>query len=87
MEYSAITNLSQCFNSCSIIWDNSSKSPHFDYTDSNGINHQVWFENRESIKVKIALVSKYDIAGAAMWKLGEEAPSSWTVSKDIFLKK
>lgn len=86
LEYSAIMNLAQHFNS-SVIWDSPSKSPHFDYTDADGINHQVWFENSESLKNKIALVNNYDIAGAAMWKLGEEDPSSWQVLKDVFLKK
>ena len=86
LEYKAITKLTQDFNSPAV-WDNSSKSPHFDYTDSNGIKHQVWFENSESLKYKINLVTKYDIAGAAMWKLGEEDPSSWQVLKGAFLKK
>jgi spore germination protein len=86
VEYKAITKLTQDFNSPAV-WDTSSKSPHFDYTDSNGIKHQVWFENSESLKYKIDLVTKYDIAGAAMWKLGEEDPSSWQVLKGTFLKK
>jgi spore germination protein len=86
LEYGALMDLAQRFNS-SVIWDNPSKSPHFDYTDSDGTNHQVWFENSESLKNKIALVNKYDIAGAAMWKLGEEDPSSWQVLKSVFLKK
>lgn len=86
LEYGALMDLAQRFNS-SVIWDNPSKSPHFDYTDSDGTSHQVWFENSESLKHKIALVNKYDIAGAAMWKLGEEDPSSWLVLKSVFLKK
>jgi len=47
----------------------------------------VWFENSESLKYKIDLVTKYDIAGAAMWKLGEEDPNAWKVFKNVFLKK
>jgi len=86
LEYSAIMNLVQRFNS-SVLWDEPSKSPHFDYTDADGISHQVWFENSESLKNKIALVNKYDIAGAAMWKLGEEDPSSWQALKSVFWKK
>lgn len=86
LEYNAIMNLAQRFNS-SVVWDNASKSPHFDYTDSDGISHQIWFENSESLKNKVALVNKYDIAGAAMWKLGEEDPSSWQILKGTFLKK
>ena len=86
LEHKAITKLMQDFNR-SAIWDTSSKSPHFDYTDSNGIKHQVWFENSESLKYKIDLVTKYDIAGAAMWKLGEEDPNTWNVLRNAFSKK
>lgn len=86
LEHKAVMKLTQDFNS-TIAWDNSSKSPHFDYTDSNGIKHQVWFENSESLKYKTDLVTKYDIAGAAIWKLGEEDPNSWKVFKNVFSKK
>jgi spore germination protein YaaH len=86
LDYKTITKLIQDFNSPAV-WDTSSKSPHFDYTDSSGVKHQVWFENSESLKYKIDLVTKYDIAGAAMWKLGEEDPNAWKVFKNVFLKK
>lgn len=86
LEYDAITKLTQRFNS-SVMIDETSKSPHFDYTGPDGIGHQVWYENSESIKYKLDLMNKYDIAGAAMWKLGEEDPSSWQTLKGFFLKK
>ena len=86
LEYGPIMNLVERFKS-SIVWDEPAKSPHFDYTGPDGISHQVWYENSESLKYKLDLVNKYDIAGAALWKLGEEDPSVWQVFKNYFSKK
>ena len=78
-------DLSQRYNS-QPLWDESSKSPHFSYNSADGIHHQIWYENKESLKYKLDLVTKYDIAGAALWKLGEEDPGSWAVLKKYFVK-
>lgn len=81
LEYPAVMNLVKKFGS-SVIWDDASKSPHFSYTGPDGIVHNVWFENSESLKYKLDLVNKYDIAGIAVWKLGEEDPGYWKIIKD-----
>lgn len=86
LEYGPIMNLVQKFNA-PIIWDEQSQSPHFSYTGPDGVKHQVWYENRESLKYKLNLVNKYDIAGAALWKLGEEDPGYWPVFKKMLLNK
>ncbi|MBC8016682.1 MAG: glycoside hydrolase family 18 [Sporomusaceae bacterium] len=86
LEYGSIMKLADGFNS-PILWDEPSKSPHFSYTDSDGMTHQVWYENSKSIRYKLDLVNKYDIAGAALWKLGEEDPGYWQVFKKYFSKK
>jgi spore germination protein YaaH len=85
LEFKAIMDLIQRYNK-DVQWDNSSKSPYFSYTAADGIAHTVWFENSESLKHKLALLTKYDIAGAAMWKLGEEDPAYWPVLRDKFRK-
>lgn len=84
LEYNALMALSQRYNS-QIVWDEQSKSPHFSYND--GTSHQVWYENKESLKYKLDLITKYDIAGAALWKLGEEDPNSWPILKKYFLNQ
>ena len=63
-------------------WDESAQTPHFRYTDEQGIAHQVWFENSESLKSKLDIVNRYDIAGIAIWKLGEEDPAYWQVMRE-----
>ncbi len=62
--------------------DKQSQTPYFYYTDKSGIEHQVWFENGESVKPKLDLVNRYDLAGIAMWKLGEEDPIYWKIFRE-----
>lgn len=81
MEYGPIMNLVDRFGA-TVQWDEASKAPHFSYTGPDGVLHQVWYENSYSIQSKLDLVKKYDIAGIALWKLGEEDPASWKVIKD-----
>ncbi len=83
MEFGAISNLVNKFGS-TVEWDDAAKAPHFSYTGSDGVTHQVWFENSQSIKYKVNLVNKYDIAGIALWKLSEEDPADWDVIKTAF---
>lgn len=78
LEHQAIANLAEKFNS-PVIWDDTAKSPHLSYTGTDGVSHQVWFENSKSIGYKLDLMNKYDIAGIALWKLSEEDPAIWPV--------
>lgn len=69
--------ISKCYdianaNNATINWDNESQSPYYHYTDINGINHTVWFENEYSIRFKLKLVDEYGLRGVAIWRLGLE---------------
>lgn len=57
-----------------IRWDAQAKSPFFHY----GSGHEVWFENRYSLKHKLELVPKYKLGGVALANLGEEDSEMWT---------
>lgn len=61
-----------------IAWDDGAKAPHYKYD-----NHEVWFENAESTKAKLDLVKKYNVAGIAIWRLGQEDPAMWNVIADM----
>jgi len=64
----------------SVKWHSQYKVPYFSYGNGN----QVWFENRYSTKYKLDLVKKYDLAGIALWRLGQEDPAVWeTISKAL----
>ncbi|NMB01203.1 MAG: SH3 domain-containing protein [Firmicutes bacterium] len=54
-------------------WDPDSMSPFFQY----GNGHEVWFENRYSLKYKLELISKYNLGGIALQDLGQEDPELW----------
>jgi spore germination protein len=83
LEYKPIMDLAARFGSA-VQWDEASKSPHFSYIGADGVRHEVWFENGRSVGYKLDLVNKYDIAGAALWKLGEEDPAFWQTVKAKF---
>jgi spore germination protein YaaH len=80
LDYQAIANLAEKFES-PILWDDKTESPHLSYKGADGVTHQVWFENGQSIGYKLDLMNKYDIAGIALWKLSEEDPAIWPVIK------
>ncbi|MDQ0162159.1 glycosyl hydrolase family 18 protein [Aeribacillus alveayuensis] len=67
-----------------IIYDLASRSPHFVYTDANGLMHEVWFEDARSIWSKYRLVAEYGIAGMGGWQLGLPFPQAETLLKDRF---
>ncbi|MCL6610748.1 MAG: peptidoglycan-binding protein [Peptococcaceae bacterium] len=67
-------------------WNNIYSVPCLTYT-VNGVRHQVWFENRYSLAIKLNLVENYGLGGIAMWRLGFEDASFWdTVEKRLIGK-
>lgn len=59
-------------------WDSAAKVPHFTYW-SSGIRHDVWYEDSHSNDIKIAMINKYNLGGAALWSLGQEDSRFWQV--------
>lgn len=50
------------------------------YTSSlNDVTYSMWLEESESIAAKLELMSQYDLAGVAVWKLGQEEAEVWDV--------
>ena len=46
------------------------------YADSAGA-HEVWYEDRRSVEAKMAIATRYGLAGVAAWRLGQEDPEVW----------
>lgn len=44
--------------------------------------YNIWYENEKSIKAKLALVNEYNLLGAGLWALDNEAADFWTYYKD-----
>lgn len=68
-------------NGAKIMYDDNAQSPHFKYD-----NHEVWFENDKSTAAKLDVVAKYNPAGIALWRLGQEQPEIWPLINTKFPK-
>lgn len=69
-------------NGAQILYDDKDQAPHFKYKD-----HEVWFENSKSTSAKLDIVAKYNPAGIAIWRLGQEQPEIWKVIDEKFPKQ
>ena len=52
-----------------IQFDPTAQAPYFRYVDSEGRQHEVWFEDARSLRAKYALVGEYELAGLSFWNL------------------
>lgn len=66
-----------------IRFDTQTQSPTFKYF-SDGVQHEVWFEDARSIQAKLLLVNKYDLRGVSYWLLGLPFPQNWLVLDDMY---
>ena len=60
-----------------ISFDEAAMSPYFNYTDSFGREHIVWFEDARSYKAKVGLIEEYNLAGGFIWDLMRENPQGF----------
>jgi len=85
--YSAAMDLARQYNR-EVIFDPETQTPMFSYTDAEGNDHEVWFENSQSILAKIRLAWNLGIKGVALWRLGMEDPAIWTMLRnDVVVRK
>lgn len=45
----------------------------------DGTTYEIWMEDAESLREKLAVMNQHDIAGVAQWKLGLETSDVWAV--------
>lgn len=46
--------------------------------------YSIWLEDETSIKSRLELIDKYDLAGAAYWALGQEKAGVWNTISEYF---
>ena len=68
-----------------IKYDYTAQAPFFKYTDEDGQQHEVWFEDARSIQAKFNLVKELDLRGVSYWKLGLSFPQNWLLIQDNFI--
>lgn len=67
-----------------IQYDPVAQSPYYEYTDSQGRQHIVWFEDARSIRAKLELVNEYGLAGVGFWTIMDPWPSGQEVLHTMF---
>lgn len=67
-----------------IQYDSTAQAPFFLYWDSNGVRHDVWFEDARSIQAKFNLIKEFNLRGIMYWKLGLAFPQNWLLLTDNF---
>ncbi|HXW55693.1 MAG TPA: glycosyltransferase [Candidatus Cybelea sp.] len=62
-----------------IDFDSDSLNPHYSYADENNEVHNVWFLDGLTAYNELRASERADVYGTALWRLGEEDPSIWSI--------
>ena len=73
----------QCFGRtrayhATLRYDRLEQSPSFRYTDAQNREHEVWFENAESLTAKLDAAKTTGIRGVYVWMYGDEDDRTWS---------
>ena len=66
-----------------IQFDPVAKSPYFNYTDSAGREHVVWFEDARSYLAKVELMREFRLAGGFIWDLMRKNPQGFVTLNSL----
>ncbi|MFF5809875.1 glycosyl hydrolase family 18 protein [Peribacillus butanolivorans] len=59
-------------------WDKKTSQNYVEYT-SKGKKHQIWIEDKKSMKLRLDLVKQNHLGGVSAWYIGSETPDIWDV--------
>jgi len=68
-------------NNVEKVWNDELKQNYVEY-EKSGITYKMWIEDLDSIREKVGLVDKYNLAGVAAWAKDREDESVWGVIKE-----
>lgn len=63
----------------SIVFDPKTLNPHFEYKEDDGSVHHVWFLDAVTAHNQIRAADVFRPVGYALWRLGSEDPSIWSL--------
>ncbi|MDX6496942.1 MAG: peptidoglycan-N-acetylglucosamine deacetylase [Blastocatellia bacterium] len=66
-------------SSAQIAFDPATRNPHYEYDEEDNTHHIVWFLDGVTAFNQMRAASGYNPAGFALWRLGSEDPSIWSV--------
>ncbi len=61
-----------------VVWDEESNQ-NYASAEKNGVKYEMWIEDTTSILAKVNMMKKYNIGGAAAWRLGFEKADIWEI--------
>lgn len=67
-----------------IQFDPKAQAPHFNYYDSQGKRHEVWFDDVRSIEARLKLVDQYDLGGVSYWNINTFFKQNWLVLQSMY---
>lgn len=67
-----------------IQYNTTAQAPFYHYTDGQGRQHEVWFEDGRSIQAKFNMIKELNLRGISYWKLGLAFPQNWLLLEDNF---
>ncbi len=67
-----------------IQYDETAQAPFYEYTDSQGRQHVVWFEDERSLRAKLELVDEYDLAGVGFWTVMNPFPAASNLLSEMY---
>lgn len=74
-------------NHAKIQFDETAMSPFFQYI-SDGILHEVWFEDVRSIQAKINLMREFQLEGAGYWQINQLFLANWLLlNQEVVIQK
>lgn len=67
-----------------ILFDEASQAPYFYYTDPQGTEHVVWFEDVRSLSAKFGLVTEKSLTGCGYWNVMRPFPQNYLLLNGTF---
>ncbi len=67
-----------------IKFDETSQTPFFEYSDEEGKQHIVWFDDARSIEAKLNLIDKYNLLGVSYWNINTYFAPNWAILNSLY---
>lgn len=67
-----------------IQFDEVAQAPFYNYTDAQGVEHVVWFDDARSMNAKLRLIPELQIRGAGVWQIMNFFPALWMIANELF---
>jgi len=71
-------------NNVIILFDEQAQSPNYFYTDPQGVQHVVWFDDVRSMNAKLRLMPEFGLNGGSIWQIMNFFPGLYNVLSAYF---